>query len=188
MDCARTPPLRYRDIRPVTLRRQRTAVCLLLLSAVLAIPTAAPPADVHFSPDGGIRRHLLRAIQESKQRIDVAVYHMTAAELAEALVAARHRGVQVRVVTDQEKARANGPAMRVLRAGGVAVRSLGVADKSLMHHKFAVFDDRLVATGSYNWTNTAERANYESVVLLDEAEAVGAFLREFQRLWRAAKE
>ncbi len=166
----------------------RAVVRLWLLAAVLAVSTTALAAEVHFSPGGGIRRHLLRAIQESTRRIDVAVYHVTAAELAEALVTARRRGVQVRVVTDREKARANGLAMRVLRDGGVAVRSLGVADKSLMHHKFAVFDDRLVATGSYNWTNTAERANHENLVLLDDAETVGAFLQEFQRLWRAADE
>ena len=113
---------------------------------------------------------------------------MTAAELAQALVSAKGRGVAIRVLTDQETALSDGPAMRILRAGGVMVRSLGVSEQSLMHHKFAVFDDRLVATGSYNWTQSAERANYENLVLLDDQEVVARFKREFQRLWREAKE
>jgi len=57
-----------------------------------------------------------------------------------------------------------------------------------MHHKFAIFDRRLVATGSYNWTQSAERANYENLVLLDDPDLVARFVREFQRLWREAKE
>jgi mitochondrial cardiolipin hydrolase len=143
---------------------------------------------VLFSPDEGIRRHLLHAIRDSSQQIDVAVYQFTSIDLAEALTAAKHRGVRVRVLTDKERAAAGGPAMRFLREKGVEVRLLGVSEQSLMHHKFAVFDNRVVATGSYNWTNTAERANYENLVLFDDRDVVARFAREFQRLWQDAKD
>jgi phosphatidylserine/phosphatidylglycerophosphate/cardiolipin synthase-like enzyme len=159
----------------------------LLVLFALALPTRVVPADVHFSPDGGVRRHLLRAIRDARHRIDVAVYHITSFELAQALVAARDRGVRVRILTDQDKARADGRATRIFRAAGMQVRTLGVADESLMHHKFAVFDDRVVATGSYNWTQTAERANYENVLFLDDPALVARFAEEFQRLWRASR-
>jgi mitochondrial cardiolipin hydrolase len=185
---ANVHPLRACEVRTPSPRWQPSVALPLALVLALALPTAAVPVEVHFSPDGGIRRHLLHAIQESRQRIDVAVYHMTAAELAAALVAAKNRGVQIRVLTDQEKARAEMPAMRILRRGGVTIRTLGVSEQSLMHHKFAVFDDRLVATGSYNWTNSAERANYENVVMLDDPGVVARFQREFNRLWQAAKD
>lgn len=154
----------------------------------LGAPAVASAAEVHFTPDGGIRRHLLDAIQKSRQRIDVAVYHITSTELARALVAAKDRGVRVRILTDQEKARARGPATRIFLAAGLSVRTLGVIEQSLMHHKFAVFDNRVVATGSYNWTQTAERANYENLVLLDDPETVVRFTEEFQRLWRLSRE
>ena len=45
-----------------------------------------------------------------------------------------------------------------------------------------------MTTGSYNWTNSAEHANYENLVVLDEPEAIARFQREFRRLWRDAKE
>jgi phosphatidylserine/phosphatidylglycerophosphate/cardiolipin synthase-like enzyme len=82
----------------------------------------------------------------------------------------------------------DGSALRKLRSAGIAIRSLGVVKQSLMHNKFAIFDGRVVATGSYNWTQSAERANYENLVLLDDPEVVARFEREFQRLWREAKE
>lgn len=159
-----------------------------LLVLALILPTAASPSDVHFSPGDGVRRYLLRAIQESRHEIDVAVYHITSTELAAALAAAKARGVRVRVLTDREKAAAGSPAIRILRYKGVTVRSLGISEQSLMHHKFAVFDGRSVATGSYNWTNSAERANYENLVFLDNPDVVVRFRREFQRLWEAAED
>jgi phosphatidylserine/phosphatidylglycerophosphate/cardiolipin synthase-like enzyme len=169
-------------------RRGLLAAVTFLACFAAIVPSTAFPAEVHFSPDGGIRRHLLRAIRESRQQIDVAVYHLTSMELAQALTAAKNRGVRVRVLTDQERATSGGPAIRILREKGVEVRSLGVSEQSLMHHKFAVFDERVVATGSYNWTNTAERANYETLVLLDDRDVVTRFTREFQRLWQDAKD
>lgn len=160
----------------------------LLLLLGLGAPTGASPAEIHFTPDGGIRRHLLDAIQDSRQRIDVAVFHITSTELARALTSAKARGVRIRILTDHEKARLDGPAMRIFRAAGLSVRVLGVREQSLMHHKFAIFDDRLVATGSYNWTQSAERANYENLILLNDPKAVARFTEEFQRLWRLSRE
>ncbi len=55
----------------------------------------------------------------------------------------------------------------------------------LMHHKFAIVDDK-VATGSYNYSDTAERDTFENVVLFDgrsHPEALAAFVAEFERLW-----
>ena len=153
-----------------------------------AFPGSAVPAEVVFSPEGGVRQHLVRAIRQSQQRIDVAVYQFTSFELAEALLAAKERGVRIRLLTDRETLESGGPALRKLRPAGIVIRSLGVPEQSLMHNKFAIFDDRLVATGSYNWTQSAERANYENLVLLDDLEVVARYKREFQRLWREAKE
>lgn len=169
-------------------RRDLLVAVTFLACFAVFLPGTASPAEVRFSPDEGIRRHLLRAIRESQQQIDVAVYHITSTELAEALAAAKARGVRVRILTDQEKARAGGPAMRIFRAAGLSIRILGVSEQSLMHHKFAVFDDRVVATGSYNWTQTAERANYENLVLIDDPKMVARFTEEFQRLWRSSRD
>ena len=115
------------------------------------------------------------------------MYNFTAAELAEALYAAKARGVHIRILVDRENAE-EGFVIRGLRRHGLPVRTLGVPEQSLMHHKFAVFDDRLVATGSYNWTQSAERANYETLVVLDDPDTIGRYQQVFNRLWQAAKD
>lgn len=176
-----------RSASPLSVRGLRL-LGLILLCSFLVSGAAAHASEVHFSPNGGIRQRLVRAIETSQRNIDIAVYSFTAAELAEALYAAMARGVRVRVLVDRERAESGGSGIRGLRLNGVPVRSLGVPEQSLMHHKFAVFDERLVVTGSYNWTNSAEHANYENLVVLDEPEVVARFQREFRRLWREAKE
>jgi phosphatidylserine/phosphatidylglycerophosphate/cardiolipin synthase-like enzyme len=40
----------------------------------------------------------------------------------------------------------------------------------------------------HNWTQSAERPNYENLVFLDDPDVASRFAREFQRLWRKAKE
>jgi mitochondrial cardiolipin hydrolase len=162
------------------------ALTTLSMLAIAAAPARA--AEVFFSPPGGIRARVVQAIRESRQEIDVAVYHITSLELADALAAAHARGVRVRVLTDREKLNDPVRALQILRRAGVPLRALGEPDSSLMHHKFSVFDDRLVATGSYNWTNPAERVNYENLVFLSDPDLVARFRREFNRLWKEARE
>jgi phosphatidylserine/phosphatidylglycerophosphate/cardiolipin synthase-like enzyme len=68
-----------------------------------------------------------------------------------------------------------------LRDAGVAVRFDASLDH--MHHKFAVFDRRLVVTGSYNWTRSAAENNHENILITGQARLVQAFHDEFERLW-----
>lgn len=166
--------------------RRRVLAGLAVIIFLGAASPALPASEVYFSPKGGIRQRLLAAIRGASESVDVAVYHITSFELADALVAAQGRGVRVRVLTDREKLRAGGGAYRILERHRVSLRGLGAADESLMHHKFVVFDNKLLATGSYNWTQTAERANYENLVILDDRETVAQFQREFTRLWSQA--
>lgn len=54
----------------------------------------------------------------------------------------------------------------------------------LMHEKFCIIDDKVVITGSYNWTNKAE-VNYESIsVFTDEQDTIADYKARFQALSR----
>ena len=54
----------------------------------------------------------------------------------------------------------------------------------LMHEKFCIIDDRVVITGSYNWTNKAE-VNYESIsIFTDEQDTITDYKARFQALSR----
>jgi phosphatidylserine/phosphatidylglycerophosphate/cardiolipin synthase-like enzyme len=57
-------------------------------------------------------------------------------------------------------------ALARLKSAGVRF-AIGHVPGGILHDKFAVFDHRIVVTGSYNWTNHARERNRENLLLLD---------------------
>jgi phosphatidylserine/phosphatidylglycerophosphate/cardiolipin synthase-like enzyme len=174
--------------------RMLFTVSLLALCLVAGIkPTSARSAmlvQVCFSPAGECASHLLHALAGADREILVAMYAFTSAILARALIRARERGVDVRVILDADFDRASRSSVAGLLAlNGVRVAKVSGAsrlnrDPGLMHQKFAVVDQATVASGSYNWTHSADAFNYESLLIFrDAAELAHEFRAEFMRLW-----
>jgi hypothetical protein len=72
------------------------ALALLLASSFLA----AQNYELGFSPGGSSLKDVLDAIASAKSSLRVACYEFTSREIATALEAAAHRGVEVRIVAD----------------------------------------------------------------------------------------
>ncbi len=142
-----------------------------------------------FSPYGKCASQILREIGRAEKEILVAVYAFTNDEIAWALVKAGQRGVKVQVVVDQEFDAANSVSKKsFLEQQRVAVRRVTGLNKGngagLMHQKFAVIDRRVVLTGSYNWTVSAENANDENLLVFRDAGPLAEeYRKEFFRLW-----
>ena len=50
----------------------------------------------------------------------------------------------------------------------------------MLHHKFCIFDNELVMTGSYNWTFFSEVVNRENMMIIkDDEKVIEAFSNEF---------
>jgi phosphatidylserine/phosphatidylglycerophosphate/cardiolipin synthase-like enzyme len=145
-----------------------------------------------FSPQGKCSTHIIREIESAKQELLVAVYAFTSDDLAGALAQAKKRGVTVQVIVDREFDRSNdnskgkfleGQKIAVRRIAGVAAKA-GEKDSGLMHQKFAVIDRRVVFTGSYNWTHSAESRNDENLLVFRDANPLAEEYRKaFLRLW-----
>ena len=56
-------------------------------------------------------------------------------------------------------------------------------EENLMHHKFCLIDDKVVLSGSYNWTYQAEYSNYENLtVIKGNTDIMQDFNNEFFRI------
>lgn len=140
--------------------------------------------DVCFSRFSKCGALIAGLIKTAKTRVLVAVYSFTSDVLADALVEAARRGVEVKVVVEAEQAGVRGSQYDRLREAGVDVKLDG--NQYLMHHKFMVIDSQIVVTGSYNWSKAAEDFNDENIVVLEGVKVAGMFEQEFYRLWRMA--
>lgn len=157
------------------------------LEEVVRLSVLEPPRptrmEVLDSPGERIWRRIVGLCGEARSSIDVCVFTVTHDPITRALVEAHRRGVRVRVVGDDEKSREPGSDMRLLCDAGLDVR----VDVELahMHHKVALFDERIVLTGSYNWTRAAAEANQDNVLVTDDPRALVAYGRIFTRMWEA---
>ncbi len=166
---------------------KRYLFCLLLGFLILPTASALAEPEVYFSPNGGIRHRLLRAINHAKATIDLAIFDLTSGELAGALLAAKSRGVDIRIVTDARQARGKHSEIRLLLEKGIRIRLTRGNARGIMHHKFAIFDGKLLVTGSYNWTDGAERLNYENILVLDDSAIVKRYQVHFERLFNSVE-
>lgn len=137
--------------------------------------------EAFFAPHQDCAQRLRQLFGEAERSVEICVFTITDNSLARAILGAHRRGVAVRIVTDDEKIFDLGSDIDRLRGEGVAVRTDSSEDH--MHHKFALFDRRLLVTGSYNWTRSAAERNRENIALTDDRRLVVAFGREFDRLW-----
>lgn len=122
--------------------------------------------DKESDHHGGIDERLVELIGRAERSIDVAAYELDLENVADALLAAKARGVAVRLVTDTDYLEEK--AVQRLRAGGVPV----VDDRrgAIMHDKFVIIDGRTVLTGSWNLTvNCTYRNNNNAIVIESEA-------------------
>ena len=160
---------------------------LWLLAAVLLGPSWAASAtsvEVWYGPEDRPLEHLVRIYDRAERYIFVAVYGVTSPLTVKALVEAKRRGVDVRLLTDRE--RLNDPkqrtALSALREAGIPIR-INQHD-GLMHLKQAVIDDEINTTGSMNQTTSGNRYNDERLdIIRDHAMTVKA-REKFLSLWK----
>lgn len=108
-------------------------------------------------------QELIALINEAEERIYFAIYTFTLPSIADALVAAKKRGVEVRGVLDSEQSSNSygAPIVATLKAAGIpVVVEKHATGNGIMHLKLLV-TEQAYATGSYNWTKSATTINDE---------------------------
>lgn len=138
--------------------------------------------EAYFSPGETCAARIINALNACRNAADICVFTITDDRITGAIIAAHKRGLTVRVLTDNEKAFDEGSDVRQVARAGIEVRVDTSANH--MHHKFAIFDQGLLLTGSYNWTLSASRNNQENIIVSNDANLLRAFTREFERLWK----
>ena len=159
----------------------------ILLGLMLsAIPLWAQ-TDAHlYAPGTNLERSEMAQLETATRSVDVAMYSFTDRELAEELATLAHRGVRIRIYRDREQfsqeMQSGGlTTTSILLAAGIEVRVKGARD--LMHLKSYVIDERLLRSGSANWSPTGLKRQDNDVLYETSPEAVERFGRKFEEMW-----
>lgn len=144
-------------------------------------PLELPDADAYFSPGEDCLQQIKSLFRTVRKKVDVCVFTITDNRIVEEMLQAHLRKVTIRIITDDDKSLDRGSDIGRLEGLGVPVRR----DRSRhhMHHKYAIFDDSRVLTGSYNWTRSAAEFNEENIIVSDDSRLQGLFSQHFKQLW-----
>ena len=127
-------------------------------------PGKLPPMEVYFSPRGGCADAVVREISAARHSILVQAYSFTSKPIARALVDAHKRGVRVKVILDKDETAYEYSLADTLHAAGIALWTDAV--HPCAHNKVMILDGEVVITGSFNFTNQAERSNAENLLVI----------------------
>lgn len=138
-----------------------------------------PQGDGASTLRGGPDADLVRAIDEAKYSVDVAIYHLDLWSVRDALIRAHQRGVRVRIVTESNHVLE--PEIVALEQAGVPV--LSDRREHLMHHKFVVIDGLEIWTGSMNFTVRGAYRNNNNLLRIRSDRIAQDFTREFEEMF-----
>jgi len=135
---------------------------------------------------GSIPEKLIAYIDSAHETIDIAAFEFDLTPVAQALIEAQRRGVQVRWITDDENGlEVDGEdghgQFAMLEKAGIPVRDDGRT--ALMHNKFLIFDSHIVWTGSTNLTRNGNFRNNNNVIVIDSRPLAAIYQREFEEMW-----
>lgn len=144
-------------------------------------------ASVHYGPGEEASRADTDAIALARRSVDMAAFVLNDRDVIDALVAAAHRGVAIRIYLDRDEldrisSRAMSDIAALARAANVSIRAKA-RNTEAMHLKSYVVDRRLLRTGSANFTYSGERRQDNDIVILESIPLAAAFTRMFDGMW-----
>jgi phosphatidylserine/phosphatidylglycerophosphate/cardiolipin synthase-like enzyme len=123
---------------------------------------------------------LEEVINSARRSLDIAIYELDLPQLGEAILAARDRGVEVRMVTDSDTLE-DLEVLIELDEAGIPI----VPDErgAIMHNKFVVVDGQSVWTGSWNFTPNGTYRNDNNAIFIRSPELAANYTAEFEEMF-----
>jgi phosphatidylserine/phosphatidylglycerophosphate/cardiolipin synthase-like enzyme len=128
-----------------------------------------------------IRRQITELISGSKKSIQISVAWFTSQDLLGQLIEKVERGCKVEIIISDHFENKRLSFEKFTKLGG-QVFILPTKSGKFLHDKFAIFDNKKVILGSYNWTNSAEFYNHELLVISDDKIMLKQFGIHFKNL------
>ncbi len=137
--------------------------------------------DAFFSPGDDCVNAIIECIEKTAISLDICVFTITDNRISRKIIEAHERGVKIRIISDNDKSQDRGSDITEMFKHGIPTKIDYTADH--MHHKFAIFDNKMLVTGSYNWTRSAGNSNYENILITNNNDVIKKYKNEFEDLW-----
>lgn len=140
--------------------------------------------QVFFAPEDGVRDRLIEAVRKAERSIKIIAFAFTDVELFKAIVERMKDGVKVEGLFESRHAGWKDIKIGPLHNAGAKVRFDRNPDT--LHHKVIIIDEKITCTGSFNFTESADRNNDENMIIVDSRAVARTFSRELKRMMSVA--
>jgi phosphatidylserine/phosphatidylglycerophosphate/cardiolipin synthase-like enzyme len=142
--------------------------------------------EVYFSPDDGIAKRVMELLRGAQHSIYFMAYSFTADDFGDIIRRKEKDGLTVFGVMEADQVSSNeGTEFDPFHAAEMKVFKDG--NPGQMHHKVFIIDEKIVITGSYNFSASAERTNDENMAIFFDPQIAAQYLAEFQRVYFEAQ-
>ena len=138
--------------------------------------------NVYFFPNAKNEKFLVEMLRTCKKSLNIAIFSITRDNFAKAIIEVFKRGIKVRVIADDECVKNYGSDVYRLASNGIPCKTDNSAQFH-MHNKYAIIDESVIVTGSFNWTTQAINNNQENLLFYEDKDIAGQYLKEFNKLW-----
>lgn len=153
----------------------------------------------YMSPGDFVLEQLYQLVESADFNIRFCIFDFTLESLASRMERQRAQrpGLAVRGVFDNGQSQGNFNVFPILKnSNGNGWNPPADVwpwySGNLLHHKYLIIDvdhpesSPVVASGSYNWSNSAENSNDENILIFEDAGIANLFFQEFNARYREA--
>lgn len=117
----------------------------------------------HFTPEEDMAQVIQRELLTAEKSVYVSLFGITNDVLSDTLIDLHNRGVYVEVAVDKMQGLSRYSDIPKLRTAGIPI--IMKQTTVLEHNKFAIVDGKSVITGSWNWSESANKQDNNTVIL-----------------------
>lgn len=169
------------------MRKLMLSLAIVVMMAGGAVAQTCSVRTYFGSPieSGTIKAAIIQAIDGARTSLDIALHSFTDDQLGDVVARAARRGVRVRVILSAGQDKVLGGEYEKLTSADIEVVVVGA--RALFNHRFAVIDERIVITGSYDWSDYSNESRYDDLLYIScpaGSTTAQQFTAEFVRLWQ----
>ena len=140
--------------------------CILLsLICLLLSGCFCSKIKVCFTPGEDCTTQITGIIDKSKKSILIQAYQFTSRPIAESLIRAKLRGIDVKVILDESQIESKYSVINELFKEGIHI---WIDYKpAIAHNKLMIIDNKIIITGSFNFTYSAQKKNTENLLIIE---------------------
>lgn len=137
---------------------------ILLTCSLLSGCVTCPKTTVCFTPRENCTNQIIYAIDGAKKSVLVQAYTFTSKPIAQSLIRAKKRGVDIKVILDESQVRSKYSVINELFGQKIPIYI--DYKPAISHSKIMIIDNQKIITGSFNFSNAAQKKNAENLLVI----------------------